>query len=256
MEMHFVNQGSSKTPVIFLHAFPVAHEMWQHQVEALSDQVEVYAVDLPGFGSSPTLREDASIGAYAKAVTGFMDNQKIEKAYFCGCSMGGYIAFELWRTAWERCAGLILCNTRAEADTEQTKKARMESIETVRSEGLNPIAEGMIGKVFCETTLKEKNDVVEAVRHSILENSPIGVIHALQAMAARPDYVEDLESISVPTLVIVGEDDKVTPMTAAKRMADRIPNAELVVIPEAGHYSPLENPEAVSEAVKAFLGKK
>lgn len=253
MELHFVNQGSSKTPIVLLHAFPVTYEMWQHQIDALSAKHEVYALDLPGFGASPTLREEASIASYAHAVLALLDEQGVEKAVFGGCSMGGYIVFEIWRQAPKRVAGMILCDTRADADTDATKEARQQSIENVRASGLDQLAEGMIGKVFGETTLNTKTDLVASTKHIILENSPVGVIHALQAMASRPDSTEDLPSIKVPVLIIVGSEDKVTPMSAAKRMADELPSAEIVEIPNAGHLSPIEQPEVVNQAMQTFL---
>jgi pimeloyl-ACP methyl ester carboxylesterase len=253
MELHFVNQGSSKTPLVLLHAFPVTYAMWQHQIGALSDKHEVYALDLPGFGSSPTLREDASIAAYARAVLALLDEQGIGKAVFGGCSMGGYIIFEIWRQAKKRVAGMILCDTRAEADTEATKEARQQSIENVRANGLDQLAEGMIGKVFGETTISKNQDLVASIKHTIQESSPVGVIHALQAMASRPDSTEDLSMMKVPALILVGSEDKVTPMSAAKRMADELPNAELIEIANAGHLSPIEQPEAVNAAMQKFL---
>lgn len=253
MELHFVNQGSSKIPLVLLHAFPVTYQMWQHQIDTLSDTHEIYALDLPGFGSSPTLRENASIGAYARAVLSLLDEQSVEQAVFGGCSMGGYINFEIWRQARKRVAGMILCDTRADADTEATKEARQKSIENVRATGLDDLAEGMIGKVFGESTLSSKPNLVSSVKETILESSPVGVIHALQAMAGRPDSTQDLVMMKVPALILVGSEDKVTPMSAAKRMADELPNAELVEIENAGHLSPIEQPEAVNKAMKKFM---
>lgn len=253
MELHFVNQGRSTIPLVLLHAFPVTYSMWQHQIDALSGQIEIYALDLPGFGASPTLREDAGMDAYARVIWRLLDEQGIEKAVFGGCSMGGYILFELWRQARKRVAGMILCDTRAEADTAATKEARMQAIENVRAEGLGQLAEGMIGKVLCETSLNTKPDLVAAVKKSILDNSPVGIIHALQAMVSRPDSTEDLPSIKAPTLILVGSEDKVTPPSAAQRMVEGITNAELVEIANAGHFSPLEQPDAVNAAMKKFL---
>lgn len=255
MQLHFVNQGTSHNPLVLLHAFPVSHEMWQHQIDALSEYIEVYAVDLPGFGASPTLRDDASMKAYVSSILTFMDEQGIEKAVFGGCSMGGYIIFELWRQARKRVAGMILCDTRAEADTDATKEARLQTIENVRAEGLGQLADGMIAKVLGETTLRTKPELTAAVKQSILKCSPVGVIHALQAMASRLDSTEDLSSIKVPTLILAGSEDKVTPISAAQRMAEGIPNSTVVEIAQAGHFAPLEQPDAVNSAMIDFLGQ-
>lgn len=255
MELHFREKGRSELPLVLIHAFPLDHTMWTHQLEGLSERTRVIAVDAPGFGKSHPLDDGASMESYAEALRDWLDVRGIPKAVFAGCSMGGYILFELMRQDPGRAAGLILCDTRAGADTDEARQNRMNTIDTIRSEGLSPLAEAMIPKLLGETSRRERPELVKSVEETILNCSTVGVIHAMKAMAGRPDSTPLLESITVPALVAAGEEDALTPPELARKLAAGLRAADCAIIPRAGHLAPLENPEAFNEAAGAFLTK-
>ena len=255
--LHYIRKGDSKekVPVIFIHAFPLHHAMWAAQMEALSKKFLLYAVDLPGFGKSPSLRDPVEIGAYVQAIQEFMNEEKISSAVLAGCSMGGYILFDFWRKAPQQVRGLVLCDTRPEADSDEARENRMKTIDQIRSEGLDFLADSMIFRLPGTSTREQNQDLLESIRTMILSNSPIGVIHALQAMASRRDSTALLPEINVPVLAMVGEEDPVTPPNVVQSMAGQIAGTEYVEIPRAGHLAPLEQPDAVNTALLAFLNK-
>ncbi|HPO99054.1 MAG TPA: alpha/beta fold hydrolase [bacterium] len=256
MNLVFSESGKSKIlSLILVHAFPLNGGMWKHQVNDLSDILHVYAPDLPGFGRSKPFEDAPSMADYAKTLIQFMDEQELEKAIFGGCSMGGYILFELWRQVPERIAGLILCDTRAEADTPEAQEKRLHTIEDIRNQGTDNLAASTIPNLLSFNTLESREDVVAEVIELIHDNSPIGIIHALQALAARPDSTSTLAGINVPTLILVGSEDILTPPSLARSMQSAIPNAQLEILPDAGHLSPFENPQAANQAIRKFLKK-
>ncbi len=228
--------------------------MWEHQLNGLSTKRRVITFDLPGFGKTPPLQEEeGSMGAYADAIFSFLDEKGVEKAIFAGCSMGGYILFEMWRRASNRFAGLILSDTRAEADTKEAREKRSNTIDEVRSNGAVALAGTMTPNLLGPETLEKRKELVEKVHQTIQHNSPIGIIHALQAMAARPDSSDLLKEISVPTLILVGKDDLLTPPDLARSMKEAIPHSHLEIIPQAGHLAPLEQPKKVNQAILKWL---
>lgn len=247
------NSNKGKLTLVLIHAFPLNRHMWKYQLTGLQDSVHVIAPDLPGFGESKRLQESPSINAYGKALFELLDSMGIEKAIFGGCSLGGYILFELWRMAPQRVSGLILCDTRAEADTPEVRKNREKSIEEVLTKGTSPLAEAMPLKLLSPTTYQNHNHVVSEVTNAILGNARIGIADAQLALASRLDSTETLATISVPTLIIVGEDDLLTPPNLARSMQGQIPHSHINIIPSAGHLSPLEQPERVNSAIWTFL---
>lgn len=254
MTIHFIeNKNTSSLPLILIHAFPLNRWMWKHQVEGLEDCIRVIAPDIPGFGESERLMEPPSMRAYVKSLLNFLNSKEMEKAIFGGCSMGGYILFELWRYAPERVAGFILCDTRAEADTQEMRQNRKKSIEDVRANGTAKLTETMLPKLISPATVQTQDDLMNDLRNIILNTDKEGIADAQQALADRPDSLETLKTIIVPTLILVGEDDILTPPDVAGFMQERIPNSNLEIIPNAGHLSPLEQPERTNEAIRTFL---
>lgn len=227
--------------LLLLHAFPLDSRMWDAQRDALTQAgYHVLAPDLPGPDGENTL------GAWAERVLGLTEGPLVP----VGVSMGGYLAFELWRRRRDRIAALALLDTRAEADTPESRAARDESIRVVCEEGVTELWEGLEGKLFSPAT---PPDTVARAREIALEQGPSRLRAALEAIRERPDSRPDLAAIDVPVLVIVGEDDAVTPPPAAEALAAAIPSAQLLRIPAAGHLSPLEAPERVNEALAKFL---
>jgi pimeloyl-ACP methyl ester carboxylesterase len=191
--------------------------------------------------------------SYADDAAAVLDELGIDKAVLVGLSIGGYIAFAFLRRHADRVSALVLADTKAEADPPEGKEKRTNQQAQVRSEGTATLIEGLTGALLAEPTREKKPDVVETVK-KLMDNPPAGFVGALEAMKNRPDSSAELSSIGVPTLVIVGENDGVTPPDAARKLHEHIGGSRLVVIPEAGHLSNLEAPEAFTGALAEFLG--
>ncbi|HWG91105.1 MAG TPA: alpha/beta fold hydrolase [Candidatus Thermoplasmatota archaeon] len=247
----FEGGNRNGVPLLLLHAFPLDHTMWQPQLDA-GLPARVITPDLRGFGVS-YFDDPASIEEHAKDVLAFMDDQEIPRFVVGGLSMGGYIAMAVARLAPERVLGLVLANTRATADTEEARTGRDRTIARLEAEGINSLVETMPPRLLSPRTMETNPAVVAEVRRTIGSASPSGVINALRAMRDRPDASAGLRQVRVPTLVIAGEEDTFTPPEEARRLADLVPGAELVVIPGAAHLSNLENPEAFNAALERFL---
>lgn len=250
--LHFQEAGRG-TPLVLLHAFPLSSELWRPQLEALQDEFRVVAPDLPGFGSSPDFESLPGIEQAATSVMALLQSLKIERCVLGGLSMGGYTALSFARLFPEALCGLILADTRAEADTEEAKANRNKMIALVESEGGAPVVEQMLSKLLGETTQKQNPTVVEAVRQIGLSQSPSAIANALRALRDRNDSLDLLPQISVPALVIVGDEDVLTPPAAARTLAGNIPDAQLCIIPQAGHLSNREQPEPFNAAVRDFI---
>jgi 3-oxoadipate enol-lactonase len=238
------------TPVVFLHAFPLNADMWARQVEALAPR-QVVAPHFPGFGGRAP--GEATLDAFARAVLADMDRAGIRRAAVVGLSMGGYAAFRLHALAPERVAGMVLADTRAGADDEAGKARRADQAERVRREGVGWMPDAMSPALLGETTRRERPDVVARVRAMIAGAEPEGVARALEAMRARPDSTPRLGEIRVPVLVVVGEEDTLTPPSEARKIADAVPGARLVVLSGAGHLANLEAPEAFDAALLDWM---
>jgi 3-oxoadipate enol-lactonase len=225
--------------------------MWTPQREALAGRT-VLAPDFPGFGREPAAGAP-DLDHFARSVLRHLDTAGIEKAVVVGLSMGGYVAFRLHALAPDRIAGLVLADTKAGRDDDATRAKRTDQAARVRREGVGWLPEAMLPGLLGETTRRARPDVVAVVRALIESANPEGVSRALEAMRERPDSTADLESIGVPVLVLVGEEDTLTPVAEARKIADGVPDGRLVVIPAAGHLSNLENPAAFNKALAEFL---
>ncbi len=248
-------------PILFLHGFPFDHSMWQRQMDALSQTHRCIAPDLRGHGQ--TTRRSASGGnanapvtieQMADDVIGLLDHLGVERATVCGLSMGGYIAFVLWRRHARRISRLILADTKAGADSEEARQNRYRLAELVKAKGASAAADAMLPRLFAPGNLG--GPAARHIRQIIERTPPDQIADTLCALAARPDSTGLLDTITVPCLVIVGEHDAVTPKADAELICRRAPGAQPpVVIPNAGHLSPLENPAAFNQAIAAFLGQ-
>jgi 3-oxoadipate enol-lactonase len=241
----------STTPVILLHAFPLNAAMWKPQIPAAGDRT-MLTPDFPGFGGRPVT--EADLDRFAETIIKDMAPAGISRAVIVGLSMGGYVAFRLHALAPERVAGLVLADTRAEADDEAGQAVRTEQAARARREGVGWLSETLIPSLLGETTARDRPGVVDTVRGMMEEADREGVARALEAMRDRPDSTPVLKEINVPTLVLVGAEDTLTPESKARAMADQIPRARLEVLPDAGHLSNLEAPRRFNEALGAFLG--
>lgn len=254
MKLSYLQQGfGAELPLVLLHPFPLNARFWSNQLAGFSRTRHVIAPYFRGFGALPIEPEDEiSIERFAGDIQKTLKSAQISKAVFAGCSLGGYVLFELWRQAPEVVAGFIFADTRAEADSDEARGKRRDLIEKIREVGtadLPDIAAGFLS----EKTRQARPSVENDVRAWAKEPSCNVIIKSVEMLANRPDSVPTLATIDVPTLVLVGEEDQVTPPDAAAVIADNIKDASLVTIPDAGHLSPLENPVAVNAAIAEFL---
>jgi 3-oxoadipate enol-lactonase len=253
-EIAYDDHGSGLAVLLF-HAFPLGLSMWDAQVTALSETRRVVRFDARGFGGSATGDSPLTMERIADDGAALLDVLGIEKAVVGGCSMGGYAAFAFVRRHPQRLAGLVLQDTRAGADPADAKAFRATLAAKVLAEGASAAAEAFLPKLVGGTTHREQPDLVASLRERILGASPQGIANALHGLAARADSRETLPAIAVPTLVLVGAEDVLTPPAEATTMAAAIPRARLDVILRAGHLANLENPAAVNAALLAFLAR-
>ena len=242
MKLSLREYGDPKGPaVVLLHAFPMSGAMWEPQISALA-AYRVLIPDLRGFGGTALVAPWLIEHAAADVLESFEGT-----AAFVGLSMGGYVALQIAAAAPERVKGLVLCDTRAEPDANENKLKRAAAIDFVRKNGV---------PAFLGPFLKDAvvNQSAAAFLHGVAaKSSPEAVMAALAALAARPDAVPGLSKITVPTAILVGSQDKITPLPLSETMRSRIPGAELHLIPDSGHFSNAENPAAFNERLLSFL---
>jgi pimeloyl-ACP methyl ester carboxylesterase len=251
-EIFYEIRGSGP-PVVLLHPFPSHHELWHPVARALESRYRLILPDLRGHGESEIGEGSALMRQHASDITRILDTAGVGKAAFVGCSIGGYILFEFWRRFRDRVTSLALCDTRPQADTAEGRAIRLKSADTVVEQGTEPFIETMIPKLMGRTTLTTRPDLVEGARAMMRKMSAENISLALRGMAERPDSVADLKSINVPTLLVIGDEDILSPVADGELMRQSIPGSLLKVIPKAGHYAPWEQPEAVGTALRQFL---
>lgn len=215
--------------------------------------LRIITYDLRGHGKSDVGDGQYTIELFVDDFIALLDYLKLTKAILCGFSMGGYIALRAIERNPDRFSALVLCDTMSAADSTEAKVRRANTIKQIKREGVERFAEGFLKAVFAPQTFDAKPDIIDEIKRTILSNSPLGICGALLAMAGRTDTTEGLSKINVPTLILVGEHDAVTPPSAAKSMHERIPNSKLYLIDNAGHMSNLENPNVFDEHLTKFL---
>jgi 3-oxoadipate enol-lactonase len=237
-------------PLILLHAFPLDANMWRPQLEAVPSGWRYIAPHFRGFGAGPPTTGPLSVDDYAADVFALLDALNIDAAAVGGLSMGGYVAFAMFRKAPERFTAMILADTRAQADTPEGRQGRVQMRAQLAAEGPGAIAAQMLPKLLSPGATPE---VVEAVRRTIASGRPDAIDAAIAALMARPDSTPLLARINVPTLVVVGDADAITPIADAEAMQRAIGRSTLTAIPGAGHLANLEQPRAFSRALDDFL---
>lgn len=271
-ELAYIDEGSGPV-IVLLHGYPFDRSMWREQMDFLNVRgYRVVAPDLPGFGESSdklqfvadanrsetdrqaeASRTITTMADMARDVAALMDELRIDQAIICGLSMGGYVAFEFVNLSPTRVRALVLAGTRAPADNEQEKQARLQQVEQMLTAGMEGIAEATLPKLLAPRTLAEKSEVVARVREMILRSDPQGAAAAQRGMAARRNYSVDLAGIDVPTLVIVGRDDPIRPVADAVFMHDRIRNSRLEIIEDAAHMTNMEQAAVFNRTLIDFL---
>jgi 3-oxoadipate enol-lactonase len=240
-------------PVVLLHAFPLNRMMWEPQIAALFGECRCIVPDLRGFGDSPK-SGPYSMDVMADDVVALLDALQIERAVVGGLSMGGYVALNLLRRYRPRVRALLLADTRAPADTPEARQKRDELIALARREGAGAVAEKQITGLIGKSTREKQPELVDRVRGIMAGESVDGIAGALEAMKTRADSTPLLASIDIPTLVVVGEEDVVTPPKEARAMHEQIRGSRLEIIPGAGHLSNIERPAAFNAALSDFVG--
>ncbi len=254
ISLHVLSEGQG-SPLVFLHGFPLTHAMWDAQRREFRETHHVLIPDLRGFGRSSRPEQIARMEEFADDVHAMLAACDVnEPVTLCGLSMGGYIAMAFARKYPEQLARLVLCDTRSQPDTPEAADNRRQLAEKVLKDGPRIVADSMLPKLFGPRTNEDHPEVVDAVRNLILAGSPRGIAAAQRGMAERPDSTPSLKDIAVPTLVIVGEYDLISPPDEMRAIADAIPGARFEVIQGAGHMSPMERPEAFNAVLRAWLG--
>lgn len=239
-------------PVVLLHGFPFNRSMWREQAEALRETHRIVTPDLLGHGET-SVTATATMEEMAQMVAALLDELQLERVVLGGLSMGGYVTFAFYRLFPQRVRALILADTRPQADTEEGRRTREELAQRALHEGMEAIAGMMLPKVLAPTTMKENQAAVARVREMITQMRPEGTAAASRGMAVRRDQSELLAQINVPTLIIVGSEDKLTPPADAERMQRAISGARLAVMAGAGHVSNIERPADFNRALINFL---
>jgi len=241
------------SPLILLHPFPANHEFWLPVAEALSTRYRVILPDVRGHGDSGVGDGPATMEKHAADLARVMDDAEIGRAALIGVSIGGYALFEFWRRSRERVAALGLCNTKAPADSAEARTGRLQAADDVIDRGTEPFFQSMIPRLLGKTTREARPDLVEGALRMMRKMSPEDVAQVQRGMAARPDSVDTLKTINVPTLLVTGDEDILTGVNEAELMRQHISGSQLRVIPKAGHYSPWEQPEEVGKVLRQFL---
>jgi len=245
---------STKNTILFIHGFPYDHFLWNNQTAFLKNYFRCVSYDIRGLGNSPAGDGQFTLEAFVDDVEIMMEEHNLEKPILCGISMGGYIALRAAERLEHKLGGLILCDTKPEADTNEVKLRRAAGVKKINSMGVKKFVAEFVPTCFTEESINSSTEYSEMLSRS-LNSDPAGVKGCLLAMAGRTDTSGYLEKIKIPALVICGEHDKLSPPDAMREMAKMIKNSEFVLVPNAAHMSPVENPEFVNKAIKNFFDK-
>jgi 3-oxoadipate enol-lactonase len=251
-DLHYEVEGTGPA-VLFLHAFPLTLRMWDAQARALEATHQVVRFDARGFGGTPPGDGLLTMERIADDAVALLDHLGLSKAIVCGLSMGGYATFALMRRHPERVKALVLADTRTAPDSPEAKRTRSAQADTVRREGPPGIADAFLQKAVGDATRAERPELVGRVKEMILAASSRGIVDALAGLAARADSGPTLREIQVPTLVVCGAEDALTPVADSEAIQRGIPGSRLEIIPKAGHLSALEDPAAFNAALARFL---
>jgi 3-oxoadipate enol-lactonase len=243
----------SGPPVVLLHPFPANHELWKPAAQALVSHYRIILPDLRGHGDSGIGEGPATMEKQAADIARVLDQEKIGRAPFAGVSIGGYVLFEFWRKYRSRVEALVLCNTKAQADSAEARAGRLQAADDVMQSGTEVFFESLVPKLMGKTTCDTRPDLVDGALRMMRKMSPEDVAMVLRGMANRPDSAETLKTIDVPTLIVTGDEDAFTGVAEAELMRQNIQGSQMKVVARAGHYSPWERPEEVGKLVRQFV---
>jgi pimeloyl-ACP methyl ester carboxylesterase len=252
IQIAYDDKGSG-SPVVLIHGFPFNRSLWNEQTAALSESHRVITPDLRGFGESESSSGTVTMSRMAEDIARLMDALEIENATLGGLSMGGYVVLAFYKLFPTRVRGLVLADTRPQADTEEAKQGRAQQAERALTEGMATIADAMLPKLLTPETVAKRPSVVKRIRDMMMSTKSEGAAAALLGMAAREDQTQLLATIGVPTLIMVGRDDAITPVQDSQKMHERIAGSRLVILENAGHVSNIERAERFNEELRSFL---
>lgn len=242
--------------IILIHGFPYDQTMWEDQIELLKDNYFCVAYDVRGLGESSVGDGQYTMEAYVDDLLSIIYELKLNKPILCGLSMGGYIALRAVEKEQNLFSGLILCDTKSEADDDSAKLKRAAGINQIDTGNFKSFIESFVTNCFAEEAPVEMEEIFLSTLSKSQKNNPLGVKGALIAIMSRTDTTLFLPKIKLPTLVLCGSFDRLTPPTIMRSLAERIPNSEFAVIPRAGHMTPLENPKSVNDLITGFLKRR
>ena len=245
----------SNKPVVFVHGFPYDSTMWDYQVEALQNNYYCVTYDIRGLGKSEVGDGQFTMESFVDDLLDVIDSLKIDKPVLCGLSMGGYISLRTVEREQNKFSGLILCDTKADADDDKGKLKRADAIKQINKNGSAEFVKGFIPNTFAESTKQTNDKLVNITIENSQKFDAVGVKGALLAMVSRTDTNSFLKDLNLPSLILAGEEDSLTPPDLMKKMADAISNSEFHKVPDAGHMAPLENPKFVNQKIIDFLKK-
>lgn len=243
----------SGPPVVLLHPFPASRDLWKPAAQALVSHYRVILPDLRGHGDSGNGEGPATMEKHAADIARVLDREEVERAPFVGVSIGGYVLFEFWRKYRARVQALVLCNTKAQADTPEARAGRRQAAAAVIERGTEPFFESVLPKLIGKTTRSMRPDLVNGALQFMRKMSPEDVAMLQRGMAERQDSVETLKTINVPTLIVTGDEDTLAGVADAELMRQNIAGSQMRVIAKVGHYSPWEQPEEVGKLLRQFL---
>ncbi len=254
MLLNYTDDGPGPV-VVLLHGFPLDHSMWDYQRGSIGSIYRVICPDLRGHGKTAAPEGIYTIDAMADDVIETIEALEIDEPFVLGgLSMGGYVALSIAVRYPTRLRGLMLMDTRAGADTPETARVREELARDVESTGsVASVVASMLPKLFAPTTHERRPDLVARMEEVMTRTPARAVAGALRGMAVRPDRTPELPQIAIPTLVLAGSDDQLISSEESRRLAASLPQARLVLVPEAGHLAPFENPAPVDGAILEFL---
>ncbi len=253
-DLFVYTSGNEKNKaILFVHGFPYDHMMWKEQIKEFSLNYFCIAYDIRGLGQSPAGDGQFTMETFVDDLETIIDELRLKKPILCGLSMGGYISLRALERMPDRFSAAILCDTKSEADNNEGKLKRVAGIKRINTEGLAPFAKDFITNCFGDHFKKNKKAELDNIIDYSSKFDPAGIKGCLLAMLGRTDTTESLERIKIPTLLICGEQDMLTPPIIMKEMLKKINNAEYIEIKNAGHMTPIENPEEVNSSLRKFL---
>jgi 3-oxoadipate enol-lactonase len=249
-------EGNNRAlPIIFVHGFPFDNNMWKDQINELSSGFYCISYDIRGLGESSAGDGQYTMELFVDDLFSVIDMLKIDQPVLCGLSMGGYIVLRAVEKMERKFRGLILCDTKSEADSDEGKLKRAEGIKKINEEGLESFIPDFLDKCFADQFKKNKISRYQQIIERSIGFDPIGVKGCLLAMAGRTDTTSSLSKINIPSLVLCGEKDNLLTPVLVNEMSNKIHDSQFFIVPDAGHIVSIENPGFVNEMILTFLKK-